>query len=175
MANQDVFRIKKTLQDILGDKFSDALVDPKQTLRDIPYEHLSFILQKVPPSSYAFLAEEVNKDNQSLYDVLEVTREFLKIIATRMEGFSKEKLHRKADKYFLDLKLPTSNDAGLRDLSDLKRLVEGNLGVYFHIEKPVEFFLVGDIHERYFDSCLDLFKASRDAEFVELIKNRKAA
>lgn len=176
MADQNVFKIKKIIREILGDKFSDALVDPKQTLRDIPYEHLSLMLQKIPQADYQFLAEEIDKDNMSLYEVLIAARDILDTIANRMSGFSSEQLNKKADKYFTDLGLPSDSDAGSRDLSDLKRLIIGNRGNFFSTDHLAKHFLTGDIMEKFFDSCLDEFKKSRSQEFVDVVlKAKKAA
>ena len=175
MAEQNIFKIKKILRDLLSDKFSDAISDPKQTLQDVPYEHLSQLLQRIPPGEYEFLSEEIDSENQDIYEVFVAAKEILDTIANRMSLFSVEKLAQKADKYFKDLNLP-NNDAGERDLSDLKRLVRGNLGNYFPTDKPCKHFLAGDLMERYFDECLEEFKKSRSEEFVEVVlKNRKAA
>jgi len=172
MGSLTVNNIKKTVKLILGDKFSDALADPKSTLLDIPYEHLELLVERVSVGDLALLAESL--EDQELYETLAVARDYLNQVSARMSLFRKDTLNLKSEKYFIDLGIDTSRDNAARDLNDLKRLVEGNLGGYFSVNKHVSHFMTGDIMECYFDKCLDDFKVNRDIEFADLFKKRLA-
>lgn len=175
MTDHNIFGVKRIIRDLLGDKYQDALIEPKQTLQDIPYENLSLMLQKIPLHTYESLSKDIDKDNQLVFDVLASANDILNQISSKMSVFSDDKLSKRADGYFKELGLSPETDSGSRDLSDLKRIIRGERGNYFDLGKPAKHFLIGDILERYFDFCLEEFKKTRDEEFSDLLAQKGKA